>query len=130
MAFLRMLLHEGSYKGSQVLRPDTVAQMRQNHIGELFVTAMRSFVPSFSNDAEFFPGMKKKYGLGFMLNTEQWPGMRAVGSCSWAGIFNSFYWFDPTNRVAAVILMQILPFADPKAMNVYGEFEKAVYAAQ
>jgi CubicO group peptidase (beta-lactamase class C family) len=130
MAFLRMLLHEGSYQGSQVLRSDTVRSMCQNHIGDLLVTVMKSVIPAMSNDAEFFPGMKKKHGLGFMMNTEQWPGMRAAGSCSWAGIFNSFYWFDPTNRIAAAIFMQVLPFADPKALDVYAEFEKAVYAAQ
>lgn len=129
MAFLRMLLQEGAYKGSRVLQPETVAQMRQNHIGELFVTTMKSVLPSFSNDAEFFPGMRKKHGLGFMINTEQWSGMRAVGSCGWAGIFNSFYWFDPVNHLAASIFMQVLPFADPKAMDIYTAFEKAVYAA-
>lgn len=130
LAFLRMLLQEGTYKGSQVLRPETVAQMRQNHIGELFVTTMKSVMPSFSLDAEFFPGMKKKHGLGFVINTEQWSGMRAVGSCSWAGIFNSFYWFDPTNHLAATIFMQVLPFGDPQALEVYAAFEKAVYAVQ
>jgi methyl acetate hydrolase len=130
LAFLRMLLHEGSYKGSEVLRADTVGQMRQNHIGDLFVTVMKSVLPSFSNDAEFFPGMKKKHGLGFVINTEHWSGMRAAWSCSWAGIFNSFYWFDPTNRIAAALFMQVLPFADAKALDVYAEFEKAVYAAQ
>jgi methyl acetate hydrolase len=129
MAFLRMLLQEGSYRGSQILRPDTVAQMRQNHIGDLFVTTMKSIIPSFSNDAEFFPGMKKKHGLGFVINTEQWPGMRAAGSCSWAGIFNSFYWFDPRSRITGTIFMQILPFADPRALGVYTAFEKAVYAS-
>lgn len=129
MAFLRMLLHEGSYQGSQILRPDTVAQMRQNHIGELFVTVMKSAIPWLSNDAEFFPGMKKKHGLGFLINSEQWPGMRAAGSCGWAGIFNSFYWFDPINLITGAVFMQILPFADPRAMGVYSAFEKAVYAS-
>jgi methyl acetate hydrolase len=129
LAFVRMLLNEGSHNGSRVLRSDTVAQMRQNHIGDLLVTVMKSANPVMSNDAEFFPGMKKKHGLGFVINTEQWPGMRAVGSCCWAGLFNSFYWFDPTKRIAATILMQILPFADHKAMEVYTAFEKAVYAS-
>jgi len=129
LAFVRMLLNEGTYNGARVLRADTVAQMRQNHIGDLLVTMMKTANPVMSNDAEFFPGMKKKHGLGFVINTEQWPGMRAVGSCCWAGLFNSFFWFDPTKRLAATILMQILPFADPKAMEVYTAFEKAMYAS-
>jgi methyl acetate hydrolase len=104
-------------------------QMRQNHIGDLLVTMMKTAIPMMSNDAEFFPGMKKKHGLGFVINTEQWAGMRAAGSCAWAGVFNSFYWFDPTKRIAATIMMQILPFADHKAMDVFTAFEKAVYAS-
>jgi CubicO group peptidase (beta-lactamase class C family) len=128
-AFVRMLLNEGTYNGSRVLQADIVAQMRQNHIGELLVTMMKTANPTLSNDAEFFPGMKKKHGLGFVINTEQWPGMRAAGSCAWAGLFNSFYWFDPTKRIAATIMMQLLPFADQKAMDVFTAFEKAVYAS-
>jgi hypothetical protein len=31
--------------------------------------------------------------------------------------------------VAGVILMQLLPFADPKALALLDQFEKAVYAA-
>jgi methyl acetate hydrolase len=36
MAFLQMLLHEGTFNGAQVLKPETVALMRQNHITELW----------------------------------------------------------------------------------------------
>jgi hypothetical protein len=31
-------------------------------------------------------------------------------------------------RVAGVILIQLLPFADPAAVRLYGRFERAVYA--
>jgi methyl acetate hydrolase len=37
-------------------------------------------------------------------------------------------WIDPAKRIAAVILMQLVPFADSKALELYGKFEKAVYA--
>ena len=37
-------------------------------------------------------------------------------------------WIDPTKRIAAVILMQLVPFAGSKALELYGKFEKAVYA--
>ena len=39
------------------------------------------------------------------------------------------HWLDPQKRVAGVIMMQILPFADHKAVQLYGEFESAVYGA-
>jgi CubicO group peptidase (beta-lactamase class C family) len=48
---------------------------------------------------------------------------------TWAGIFNTYYWIDPQKRVAGVILTQILPFADNRAVRLYGEFERGVYDA-
>jgi CubicO group peptidase (beta-lactamase class C family) len=127
--FLRMFLNEGALDGAQVLKPETVRQMLQNHIGDLDVTLMKTCLAPFSNDAEFFPGMQKKHGLGFMINMPQAPGMRAAGSAAWAGLFNTYYWFDPANDVAGVILMQILPFADEKALVLFAAFEQAVYAS-
>jgi CubicO group peptidase (beta-lactamase class C family) len=49
-----------------------------------------------------------------------------MGSLSWAGLFNTYYWLDPVRRIAAVILMQILPFVDKPAVAVYGAYEKAI----
>jgi hypothetical protein len=36
---------------------------------------------------------------------------------------------DPANGVSGVILMQMIPFADVKALAVFAGFETAVYAA-
>jgi methyl acetate hydrolase len=129
LAFCRMILGKGSLNGAQVLKPETVALMGQNHIGELLVTKLVSVAPGSSNDAEFFPGMPKKWGLGFMLNTEAVPGRRAANSLCWAGLGNTYFWIDPANRICGVILTQILPFADPKALALYDAFEAAVYGA-
>lgn len=126
--FLRMFLGGGALDGTRVLRTETVADMCRNHIGDLFVTTMLATMPEYSNDAEFFPGMKKKHGLGFIITCEQWPGMRAIGSCGWAGILNSYYWFDPTHKLAAVLMLQVLPFTDHPSMALYRAFEQAVYA--
>ena len=43
--------------------------------------------------------------------------------------FNTYYWIDPASRIAGVIMMQILPFADRRALNVYRRFERAIYRA-
>ena len=42
MAFLQMLLHDGTFNGAQVLKPETVALMRQNHIGDLNVETLKT----------------------------------------------------------------------------------------
>ncbi len=130
LAFARLFLNDGrSADGAQVLKPETVRLMAQNAIGDLNVQALKTALPASSNDAEFFPGMVKKWGLGFMISTEAVPGGRNAGSLAWAGLGNTYFWIDPAKGVAGVILMQLLPFADAKALAVFDRFEKAVYAA-
>ena len=51
--------------GARVLRPETVAMMGQNQIGDSRGRACSAVRPTVSNDAEFFPGMVKKWGLAF-----------------------------------------------------------------
>ena len=67
-------------------------------------------------------------GADLKQGFEPGPNGRSAGTISWAGIFNSYYWLDPARRVAGVIMTQILPFADPAAVRLYGRFERGVYA--
>jgi CubicO group peptidase (beta-lactamase class C family) len=130
LRFLRMLLGGGELAGARVLAADTVAEMNRNQIGDITVGLLKSYVPGSSNDAEFFPGMPKKWGLGYMISTLEAPTGRSAGSLAWAGLANTYYWLDPTRRVTGVILTQILPFADPAALGVFDRFERAIYASR
>ena len=130
VAFTRLFLNDGrAANGRQILGPDTVRLMTENAIGDLTVQLLKTAMPASSNDAEFFPGMVKKWSLGFMISTEAVPGGRGARSLAWAGLGNTYFWIDPGKGVAGVILMQLLPFADPKALAIFDGFEKAVYAA-
>ncbi len=127
--FLRMLLGGGALDGARVLRSETVASMFENHMGEIDVEPMLSAAPASSNDVELFPGMHKKWGLSFLINTEAVPGGRSAGSLAWAGLNNTYYWLDPTRKVAGAIFTQILPFADPAVLRLLDAFERQVYRA-
>jgi CubicO group peptidase (beta-lactamase class C family) len=129
ITFTRMLLGGGSLGEVRLLRPETVAEMAQNQIGELSAGVMRSDVPERSSHADFFPGMVKKWGLGFLVNTEDAPTGRRAGSLTWGGLGNTYFWIDPTRQVSGVILTQILPFVDGPAMELYAGFERALYDA-
>jgi CubicO group peptidase (beta-lactamase class C family) len=130
LAFARLFLNEGrTAGGAAVLTPETVRLMAQNAIGGLEVRPLKTAAPAFSNDAEFFPGMVKKWGLGFMISTAAVPGGRSAQSLAWAGLGNTYFWIDPAKGIAGVILMQLLPLADQKALGVFDGFEKALYAA-
>jgi len=125
--FLRMLMNGGTLDGEQILKAGTVEEINRNQMGDLNVTALKSAIPESSNDAEFFPGMVKKWGLAYMVNTEPTPSGRSAGSLAWAGLGNTYYWLDPVNQVAGVICTQVLPFGDAKVLDLFAAFEKAIY---
>jgi CubicO group peptidase (beta-lactamase class C family) len=128
LKFTRMLLNGGKLNGGgRVLKPETVALMYQNQIGDIDAGILKSTNPARSVDVDFFPGQKLRWGLAYMINSDGVAGGRSPGSVTWAGIFNSYYWIDPVRRVTGVYMTQILPFADPTAVKLFADFERAVY---
>src|SRR5437667_4563990 len=105
MVFLQMLLHQGRFNGGQLLRPQTVALMSQNQIGDIRAGVAKTAMPERSNDVDFFPGMDCKWGLAYMITPQPGPNGRSAGSATWAGIYNTYYWLDPHKRIAGVFLM-------------------------
>jgi methyl acetate hydrolase len=130
LIFLRALMRGGELNGARILKPKTVALMGQNHMGALNVLPMITSNPKMSNDCELFPGMDKKWGLTFLINTQDVPGARSAGSLAWAGINNTYYWLDPAKNVAGVLMTQILPFADKTVLGLLDRFERAIYATR
>ena len=128
LRLLRMLMSGGTFDGVPILQPETVRLMAENHIGELLVEPMQSCQPASSNHVELFPGMPKKWGLSFLINTEAGPAGRSAGSLCWAGLYNSYYWMDPSARVAGVIMTQILPFGDSAVLGLLDALEQGVYS--
>ena len=129
LAFLQVLLHGGSHKGVRLLKPETMALMERNHIGDIPAGVLKTYVPARSNDVDLFPGAPIRWTLGHMLNVQAGPNGCSAGTVSWGGIFNTYYWIDPARKVTGLIMTQILPFADPRALKLYGQFESGVYEA-
>ena len=125
--FTRMLLNGGILDGSRILAAGSVEAMAQNQIGSVGVPALRSSAPTVSDDFSFIADGRDKWGLGFLITTDQVPGKRSPGSLSWGGISNTFFWIDPICGIAGVIMMQYLPFADARALAVYDSFERGAY---
>jgi len=127
--FMRMLLNNGSLDGIQILKPETIALMCENHIGDLVMTGLPTTRPELTNAFDFFPEVTKKWGLSFMINVQDLAGRRRAGSLSWAGLRNSYFWVDRASGIAGGIFFQLLPFADPEILQVYDSFERGLYAA-
>ncbi len=127
LKFIRMILNKGAANGNRVLKAETVEAMSANNIGDTRVARLNTVMPPYSNDAEFFPGMEKTWGLTFMVNNEQAPTGRSAGSLAWAGLANSYFWIDPAKGIGGAYMTQLLPFADEKSLPLFLDFETAVY---
>ena len=128
LTFLRMLMQDGALNGVRILRAETVALMGQNQIGNIDVGALHTTTPALSNDVDFFPGIGCKWGFGHMITMQAGRDGRSAGSLTWGGLFNTYYWIDPQRHIAAVFMSQVLPFADGRALRVYRQFERGIYA--
>ena len=128
LKFVRMVLDDGrSARGDVVMKPETVDAMATNSMGDSTVTLLKTVMPALSNDAEFFPGVTKQWGLSFLINNEEAPTGRSPGSLCWAGLPNTYYWIDRKKGLGGVYMTQILPFADVKSLPLFYAFESAVY---
>lgn len=130
LRFVRMMLNEGrADDGKQVLEPETVALMSRNNMGATRVRHLKTAIPMLSNDAEFFPGVPKSWGLSFQINEAPAPTGMPAGSLMWAGLANCYYWIDQKNGIGGVYASQVLPFGDVKSYPLFLELQSAVYRA-
>ncbi len=123
---MRLLLNKGKFRGKRLLSEQACAEMTRNQIGDSFAQVQTTAVPSRSNDFIFMNGMQK-FGLGFALESGPQPAGRPAGAASWAGIHNTYFWIDFASEFAAVVLMQVSPFADPYCVALCDRFERALY---
>jgi CubicO group peptidase (beta-lactamase class C family) len=125
--FLQLFLNRGRHHGRQIVSERALDLMTSNQIGSLTVGRLASNDASVIGPFPFGVG-KDKFGLGFQIETEpSAPGMRSPGSLSWSGVFNTYFWIDPRKRIAAVLLMQLLPANDERSVDLLRKFEALIY---
>jgi methyl acetate hydrolase len=124
--FLRMLLNRGTLNGKRILNEQSAKLMLEPATGTVVVKEQQSANLSLSRNFPLGAG-KDKWGLGFQLAAEKSPNRRSPGSGTWAGIFNTHFFIDPSRELGVVVMMQTLPFYDEASMKVYAGAEEAVY---
>lgn len=111
--FCQMLLNGGELDGVRILSPHTVALMTADQLPPS--TDRHSPVALFLDAFGPTPEMGTSFGLGFAVRTaagrNPMPG--SAGDFSWAGITGTFFWVDPKEKLAAVLMIQV-----PQATNV------------
>jgi methyl acetate hydrolase len=128
-SFLQLFLNGGRRGATRLIGEESIRMMGVNQIGPLVVRRLETADPAIARP--FPPGAgTDHFGFGFQIANEPAPaGMRGAGSMSWAGIFNTFFWIDPVKRIAAVVMMQLLPANDEKVVALLREFETMLYAS-
>jgi len=124
--FLRMLLNDGKLGQARILSEKSVKTMFENHTGNVVVPLQQSTNLSLSRNFPVGAG-EDHWGLGFQLAKTKRPNMRTPGSGTWAGIFNTHFFIDPSREIGVVVMMQTLPFYDEASMKVYSGVEEIVY---
>ena len=104
LRFAQMLLNGGELDGVRLLAAKTVQQMTTDALPPdiRFAGIIGGFVG---------PKVGTSWGLGFALRTNPafslLPG--AVGSFNWSGIWGTYFWIDPVEKLIAVQLIQVPP---------------------
>ncbi|TGO82589.1 hypothetical protein BPOR_0798g00020 [Botrytis porri] len=73
-------------------------------------------------------GTKIDHGLGGMILLEDLEGRRRKGTMYWSGLANLFWWADREAGISGIYGSQLLPTGDKQIVEMFEEFEKAVYA--
>lgn len=95
--FARMLLREGELDGARLLAPETVRQMRTNQLpggGDLSSLSRAMF-----SEADY---QGVGFGLGFAMGLSS-------GEYYWGGVFSTYFWIDPVQRLIGIFMTQHLP---------------------
>jgi CubicO group peptidase (beta-lactamase class C family) len=126
--FIQLFLNDGlAPDGTRLLSSSAIVEIARNQLGARTVNLMDEPNPLFARAFPLGAG-RDGYGLGFQVTGEHSSEtMRAPGSISWAGIYNTEFWIDLERGVGGILLMQSLPFYHPDAIETLQGFEALVY---
>jgi CubicO group peptidase (beta-lactamase class C family) len=119
MSFCQMLLNKGEYKGSRILKTETVELMTSNQL-------THELMPDDDFLGRVMSGMG--FGLGFAVfkEADQTNSKGSAGSYWWSGSANTYFFIDPKEDLIFIFMTQFVP-------NYYypvcKEFRELVYQA-
>jgi CubicO group peptidase (beta-lactamase class C family) len=121
--FCRMLLGGGALDSARILGRKTLDLMTRNHLpgGADLQTLSRSM---FSEAIYAGQG----FGLGFAVNLDPARSMvpGSAGEYYWGGIFSTYFFIDPVERVSMIFMTQLMPSS---SYPIRRQLKAMVYAA-
>lgn len=113
--FAQMIANGGALDGVQILKPETVSLMADDHLPDTLNGIAGG-----------------KAGLGFGLNfavvkdVAKNGGSGRVGEYFWGGMANTLFWIDPEEEIVALLMTNILP---SNVFPLRNDMRKYVYGA-
>jgi CubicO group peptidase (beta-lactamase class C family) len=125
---IQLVLNRGQAGGKRLLSETAITAMTTNQMGGMRVRQQPNADSAASSPFPIGVG-QDTWGFGFQITADcgARPGQRRPGSLTWAGLYNTHFFIDPSSGIGVIVLMQVLPFYDEAAMRVYRGFEEAVY---
>ena len=118
LRFCQMLLNDGELDCVRILAPETVHLMTTNTL-----SSATRFIGDWIG-----PAANSSWGLGFAIRTNPEssyvPG--SVGSYSWGGLWGTYFWVDPAEKL---IVVQMIRVAPGKAEPYYPAIRYLAYGA-
>ncbi|MCF6293187.1 MAG: beta-lactamase family protein [Robiginitomaculum sp.] len=94
--FAKMLLDEGMLGDVRILKPETLAMMTRDQLG---------------NADHGWLGKDMGFGLNFAIKTGAVTDgslPQPVGSYGWSGLAGTYFWVDPQNQLTVILHIQVL----------------------
>ena len=117
LAFARMLLGGGRYRGQTLLTPASVKAMTSNHL----TASQRAGV-------EQILGRGRGWGYGMSVVTDTIPDQPPAGSFGWIGGFGSSWISDPSKDLTMILLTQ-REFVSASGDPIHQQFRSDSYRA-
>lgn len=117
MIFSQMLLNKGEYKGTRILKRETVELITSNQLSD-------EIMPDDDFLGKMMSGMGFGLGFAIMKDESQTNKMGSIGSFWWSGAANTYFFIDPKEDLIMIFMTQFVPsFYYP----VFTEFRQIVY---
>lgn len=138
LRFGEMLLNQGSWNGKQILKPETVALMTQDHTqgierldgSDSFSRLGNGIVTDGLGTLNLEPG--HGFGLGFAVVKDPKAAQResqAKGEFFWAGANSTHFFVNPKKKLVAVFMTQVGSVGTPNPYGFYfgNEMRRTIY---
>ncbi|PGH10477.1 hypothetical protein AJ80_07520 [Polytolypa hystricis UAMH7299] len=76
-----------------------------------------------------FPDAAVNHGLGFIIKDEDSSTGCKRGAAEGGGLTNTYWWIDRSSGVAGLVFLNMLPYMDTAAVNLWIDYQTKVYKA-